>query len=69
MEISSHRKTTDTSVAMTEAPKPTSILQAVQTLPVHLVPWRSDTTSIITHNDFSHDQHIQLHTVSSLEGV
>lgn len=65
----SHRKTLDISVAMSKVPEPTSVLQAVQASPVHLVPRRSDATSIITHNDFSHDQHIQLHTVSSLEGA
>ena len=69
MEISSHRKTLDTAVAMSEAPESTPILKAVQTLPAHLVPWRSDATSVVTHDFFSHNKHIQLHTVSSLEGV
>lgn len=53
----SHRKTLDTSVATSEVPEPTPIGQAVQTLPVHFVPWRSDAMSIVTQG-FSHDKHI-----------
>lgn len=36
------------SVAKSEVTEPMPILQAVQTLPMQLVPWRSDATSVIT---------------------
>lgn len=65
----SHKKPLDTLVAMSEAPEPASILETAQTLRVHLVPGRSATTSFTKQNAFSHDQRLQLHTISSLEGV
>lgn len=49
------------------APEP--VPPALQTLPLLLVPWRSDPTSATTHKDFSPNKHTELHTISSLEGV
>lgn len=65
----SHTETLGTLVAMSEAPEPASILEPAQTLPVHLVPGGSATTSVRKQKAFSHDQCLQLHTISSLEGV
>jgi len=45
-----------------------SILQAVQTLPGHLVPSRSDSTSA-TEQALPQAQHVQLRSVSSLKGA
>lgn len=41
-------QTQHTSVAKSEVPEPMPVLQTVQTLPMHLVPWRSDATSVLT---------------------
>lgn len=56
--LHSHQKALDTPVAMSDAPEPAAVLQAVQTLPVHLVPRKSD---ILTHKDFSGGQHTVSH--------
>lgn len=54
-----HKKTPYTSVATSKISEPASILETIQTLPVHLVPRGSDTTSVIKQVI---SNHVQSHT-------